>query len=98
MDVFSTIITKTASTRALQPDEIECLNKVLLALMDINQLLSANLKDWLREPIKLYLLMLRELKHSATPQIEELAKKCQLIALEFDYYNLDTILNVFKNK
>ena len=48
--------------------------------------------------MKQYLNFLREQDNSDFAEINELATKCQMIALNFDYFNLESISQVYKNK
>lgn len=73
-------------------EESGYLNEVIKKTLKINHLLTPNLKDWLREPLKIYLAFLKSTSNPDHDEVKELAMKCQVIALSFDYYNLESIV------
>ena len=56
------------------------------------------MKDWLRDPMKQYLHLLKEANNPDFGFLNDLSSRCQLIHLSFDYFNLESISQVFKNK
>ena len=85
-------------------DEEELLSKfngVLVKLLRMNQGLTQNLKDWLAEPLKYYVGLMkrsRVIEQSEVLDIQELARKCQLLDDHFDYFDKEALLQLFKNK
>lgn len=102
MDPFSHLVKARFDNSHTQPaftdEEITCINRVLLSILNTNHLLSSNLKDWLRDPVKLYINFIEGKHISDFEQLKDLSTKCQLVALNFDFFNLESISQVFKNK
>ena len=76
-------------------------NSLLIKLLEMNQSLTHNLKDWLQEPLKYYINQVatsKVIQQSELLEIKELSRKCQLLDDTFEYYNKEAITLLFKNK
>jgi hypothetical protein len=89
--VIDPICQLISTARTFSHNEVAIINTILKKLLAINQLLTPHLKDWLREPVKLYIVQLRNAGSDSVDEVEQLANKCQLVHLTFDYFNLDQI-------
>jgi len=83
---------------SFKADDIKTVNRVLAKILDAHHMLTQNLKDWLRDPVRKYVQILSDKNHPQFEEISALAEKCKLSNVTFDLYSLDGITDLFKNK